>query len=99
MKAAIRLIVAYALLLFSIHTEAQEWVNLTARQVRIDSLLPVYTWQKQLGANYADSVYTVNIEYPEFIDMCKADVARYQAISGEPLPELPVVKQTIGVAR
>ena len=99
MKAAIRLIVAYALLLFSIQTEAQEWVNLTARQVRIDSLLPVYTWQKQLGVNYADSVYTVSIEYPEFIKMSKADVARYQAISGEPLPELPVVKQTIGVAR
>lgn len=99
MKAAIRLIVAYALLLSSIHLEAQEWVNLTAQQVRIDSLLPVYTWQKQLGPHYADSVYTVSIEYPEFINMSKADVACYQAISGEPLPELPKVTQTIGVAR
>ena len=94
MKAAIRF-----LLFFSVHAEAQEWVNLTAGQVRIDSLLPVYTWQKQLGPRYADSVYTVSIEYPEFIEMSKADVARYQAISGEPLPELPMVTQTIGVAR
>ena len=99
MKAAIRFIVACALLFFSVHAEAQEWVNLTAGQVRIDSLLPVYTWQKQLGPHYADSVYTVSIEYPEFIEMSKADVARYQAISGEPLPELPMVTQTIGVAR
>ena len=99
MKAAIRFIVACALLFFSVHAEAQEWVNLTAGQVRIDSLLPVYTWQKQLGPRYADSVYTVSIEYPEFIEMSKADVARYQAISGEPLPELPMVTQTIGVAR
>ena len=90
---------ACALLFFSVHAEAQEWVNLTAGQVRIDSLLPVYTWQKQLGPRYADSVYTVSIEYPEFIEMSKADVARYQAISGEPLPELPMVTQTIGVAR
>ena len=99
MKAAIRFIVACALLFFSVHAEAQEWVNLTAGQVRIDSLLPVYTWQKQLGPRYADSVYTVSIEYPEFIEMSKADVARYQTISGEPLPELPMVTQTIGVAR
>ena len=90
---------ACALLFFSVHAEAQEWVNLTAGQVRIDSLLPVYTWQKQLGPRYADSVYTVSIEYPEFIEMSKADVARYQTISGEPLPELPMVTQTIGVAR
>jgi hypothetical protein len=91
--------VAYALLLFSIHAEAQEWINLTARQVRIDSLLPVYTWQKQLGPHYADSVYTVSIEYPEFIDMSKADIRRYQQISGEPLPALPEVMQSVCVAR
>ena len=99
MKAAIRFIVACALLLFCIQTEAQKWVDLTARQVRIDSLLPVYTWQKQLGPHYADSTYTVSIEYPEFIPMSKAEIRRYQTISGEPLPELPVVTQAIGVSR
>ena len=90
---------ACALLLFCIEAEAQKWVDLTARQVRIDSLLPVYTWQKQLGPHYADSTYTVSIEYPEFIPMSKAEIRRYQTISGEPLPELPVVTQTIGVSR
>ena len=99
MKAALRLIEACALLFFSIYAEAQEWVDLTARQVRIDSLLPVYTWQKQLGPHYADSIYTVSIEYPEFIEMSKADIHRYQQISGEPLPALPVVTQDVCVAR
>ena len=90
---------AYAFLLFSLSIGAQEWIDLTAQQVRIDSLLPVYTWQKQLGPHYADSVYTVHIEYPEFINMSKADIRRYQTISGAPLPELPEVTQYIGVVR
>ena len=89
----------YVLLLFCQQVGAQEWVDLTAQQVRIDSLLPVYTWQKTLHGDFADSIYTVSIEYPEFIEMSKADIRRYQQISGEPLPELPVVTQTVGVAR
>ena len=72
---------------------------MTADEVRIDTLLPVFTWQKQLGAQYADSIYSVTIEYPEFIEMSKEDIRRYREISGVPLPELPVVTQTVGVAR
>ena len=79
---------------------AQEFFNLTARQVRIDSLLPVFTWQRELGANYQDSVYTVSIAYPEFIDMREADIKRYQQISGgKPLPAMPEICQSVGVAR
>ena len=87
------------LLSLCISAEAQEFFNLTAAQVKIDSLLPVFTWQKALGPHYADSVYTVSIEYPEFIEMSKADIRRYQDVSGVPLPELPVVTQHVGVAR
>jgi hypothetical protein len=78
---------------------AQGFVDLTADEVRIDSLLPVYTWQKPLGRHYADSAYTVSIEYPEFEVMTKAEIARYQAISGAPLSDLPEVTQSIGVSR
>ena len=78
---------------------AQEWVNLTASEVRIDSVLPVYTYQKNLGPRYADSVYTVSIEYPEFIDMSKADIRRYHHLTDEVLPELPEITQYIGVSR
>ena len=99
MKHLYRLIYGLALLFLCQQVGAQEFFNLTARQVRIDSLLPVFTYQKILPGHFADSVYTVSIEYPEFIEMGKADLRRYQQISGEPLPELPIVTQTVGVAR
>lgn len=78
---------------------AQTFYNLTAQQVRIGEALPVFTYQQQLGPRYADSVYTVRIDYPEFIDMREADIQHYQQISGEPLPAMPVVKQSVGVVR
>ena len=53
---------------------AQEYVSLTAQQVRIDSLLPVYTYQKPLGSHYADSVYEAKIEYPLFVEDRKSVV-------------------------
>ena len=87
------------LLFLCLLAEAQEYVNLTAQQLRIDSLLPVYTYQKQLGSHYADSVWHVSIEYPLFIDMSPADVKRYRQISGEPLPAWPEVSQSVEVAR
>ena len=77
-RSALRLMTVCALLTLCLCAEAQGFVNLTARQVRIDSVLPVYTWQKALGAGYADSVYTVSIEYPEFVDMSADEVRRYQ---------------------
>ena len=87
------------LLFLCLCTKAQEYVNLTPQQVRIDSLLPVYTYQKQLGSHYADSVWHVSIEYPLFIDMSAEDIRRYQQISGQPLPALPEVRQGVGVVR
>ena len=87
------------LLLLCPLAEAQVYVDLTAQQVRIDSLLPVFSWQKSLGVNYADSSYTVSIEYPEFIDMSAEDIRRYHAITSEPLPTMPSIHQSVGVAR
>ena len=84
---------------FCLIAEAQAIFDLTASQVKIDSLLPVFTWQKKLGPHYADSVYTVSIAYPEFINMSEADVRRYQEISGAPLPKMPEVAQHVSVAR
>ena len=78
---------------------AQETFNLTAAEVRIDSVLPCFHYARELGAHYADSVYEVSIDYPEFIDMSKADILRYQQITDEALPEWPVVSQEVGVSR
>ena len=66
----------------------------------MDSVLPLFTYQQALGCNYADSVYTISLEYPEFIDMQPTDILRYQQIAGSELPpEMPVVHQYIGVSR
>ena len=43
--------------------------------------------------------YIVSIEYPEFIDMSLSDIARLRSITDEPLPAMPVVETSIGVAR
>ena len=97
----IRKIVMLSMLLLCcrLNVGAQGFVDLTADEVRIDSLLPVYTWQKPLGRHYADSTYTISIDYPEFEEMTKEEIGRYQKISGAPLPELPEIMQNIGVSR
>ena len=84
MRNVWRLIIGCVLLSLFSSLRAQEYFSLTASQVRIDSLLPVFTYQKQLGAHYADSLWHVSIEYPLFEDLPVADVLRYQQISGAP---------------
>ena len=99
MKTNWRLIAGLTLLLLCLQGKAQGFINLTAQEVRIDSVLPAYTYQKQLGPHYADSTYTVSIEYPEFIDMSEADIQRYQRLGGEEPGALPEVTQHVCVAR
>ena len=80
--------------------------NLTADEVRIDTLLPVFNYAYPLDSHYADSTYEVSIEYPEFVPMSAEEIERYQAISREQLgmshedlPALPVIHQSISVER
>jgi len=87
------------LLLVSLGSTAQDFFNLTAQEVKVDSVLPLFTYTREVGTGYVDSVYTVTIDYPEFIDMSEADVVRYQAITDKPLPAMPQIEQYIGVAR
>lgn len=78
---------------------AQGFFNLTAEQVKIDSVLPSFAYSKALGYNYADSVYDVKIEYPEFIDMTPTDIARYQKITTDTLPAMPRIDTGVSVSR
>ena len=94
-----RLIAGLTLLLLCLQGKAQGFINLTAQEVRIDSVLPAYTYQKPLGSHYADSTYTVSIEYPEFIDMTEADIRRYHQLGGEEPGALPEVTKNLCVAR
>ena len=78
---------------------AQRFFNLASSQVEVDSVLPEFTYAIPLYDNYDDSLYNVSILYPEFIDMTRNDIANYERLSNEPLPEMPVVKQQIAVSR
>ena len=65
---------------------AQKFYNLTAQQVKIDSVAPTFACAIPLSGDYADSVYTVCIAYPEYIDMTAADVARYRLATHDVQP-------------
>ena len=80
-------------------TSAQNFFNLTASEVKIDSLLPCFNYQQPLGPHYADSVYEVSIIYPEFIPMSEGDVARYQALSTDCPAALPQIDSHVSVVR
>ncbi|MBO7116820.1 MAG: type IX secretion system sortase PorU [Prevotella sp.] len=94
-----KIIISMVLLCCCLTIGAQRFYNLTALEVKIDSVLPVVTYAIPLYDNYNDSTYTVSIEYPEFIPMSDADVRHYHAITKEPLPRLPKVTQQICVSR
>ena len=77
---------------------AQEFFNLTADEVRIDSMLPRFTHSIALGTQYAAD-YDVSIVYPEFIDMTATDVARYHRIRRDTLPDMPEIDHYVGISR
>ncbi|MDO5446883.1 MAG: type IX secretion system sortase PorU [Prevotellaceae bacterium] len=79
---------------------AQDFINLGKYDLRIDSMLPTYTYIHEIGADYADSTYSVAIEYPEFIDMTKDEVERYCKIAGKEKPgEMPDITSSLCVER
>ena len=94
-----RAILSLLLLCSCLTIGAQRFYNLTAPQVRVDSVLPVVSYAIPLYDNYADSTYTVSIEYPEFIPMSDADIQHYQQITKEELPKLPKISQQIAISR
>ena len=84
---------------YALAVAAQQFVNLTAQQVKVDSVLPVVTHRWPLPLHHADSVYTPVIEYPEFIDMAQADIDRYHRITADTLPPLPVIDSWVSIDR
>ena len=62
-------------------------------------MLPRFTYTVALPTNYADSVYTPTILYPEFVDMAQSDIEAYHRLSSEPLPPLPAIGQQVVMSR
>ncbi len=78
---------------------AQRFFNLTAGEVSIDSVLPRFTYSVPLDEHYADSLYFVTIDYPEYVEMNNSDVARYHAVTSEELPPWPEISTQLVVSR
>ena len=94
-----RLAIILILVLIPFCGMAQKFFNLSAVDVRIDSVLPRFSYSYPLPANYADSVYTVEIAYPEYIPMSSADLLKYSALTSLPIPNQTVVNSRIVVER
>ena len=79
--------------------KTQKFFNLTADEVRIDSVLPFFAYSVPLDGAWSDSTYTASIEYPEFTEMSETDIARYKRAGGQPLPGMPEVAARVVVER
>ena len=87
------------LLLFVLPMQAQRFYNLTAEEVKVDSVLPRFVYSKPLPDNYQDSVYTATVKYAEYVDMTVADIANYNRISGAALPSQVTVDTQVSLCR
>ena len=79
--------------------QQQRFFNLTVEDVKIDSVLPHFHYAIPVGEQYADSVYELEIRYPEFMDMSKTDIERYNALTAVILPSLPEIHRQMTVER
>lgn len=84
---------------FGFVANAQNFFNLTASDVAIGDALPQFTHTFALDGRFSDSIYSVAIEYPEFVDMTAADISRYHNLTADTLPAMPEVTCNVGVAR
>lgn len=79
------------LLIQVVCAEAQRFYNLTAQEVRIDSILPHFGRTIALSGNHADSIYTAELLYPEFIDIPAAQIERLKQLCETLPPAMPQV--------
>ena len=87
------------LTILSLQAHAQTFFNLTADQVRIDSVIPSFRHTIPLPDNYADSVYTVAIAYPEYVAMPETQVEKFISLHGSAAPTQPLISQQISMNR
>ena len=78
---------------------AQEYFNLTAEEVRIGERLPIFNHSIPIGLDFSSASYEVELQYPQFIDMTREEVARLKTMMADSLPELPVVNKNLSVER
>ena len=72
--------------------QMQRFYNLSASDVAITDRLPQFAISVPLPEQYADSIYTATLLYPEFIDMSDTDIQAYHHLApGSTLPAMPTL--------
>lgn len=101
MKTMKRTILSVICLLLCViaNAQGQRFFNLTVEDIKIDTVLPRFAYSIPLGVNYADSVYELEIKYPEFMPLSKLDEEKLNRLSSEKLPTLPQIEHQILVNR
>lgn len=96
-----RILTILPILFFALSLQAQEkFRNLTADEVKIDSVLPSISYSFPLTENHDDSVYTLRLLYPEFLEMSQSETEAYKKICGEVRPGMmPEVEQFVAYSR
>ncbi len=79
--------------------QAQRFFNLTSQEVKVDSVLPQFVYSLPLQGDYQDSIYTVTVKYPEYVDMPATDISHYNRLSGAALPEQVAICQQVTECR
>lgn len=73
---------------------SQTFHNLTADEVKIDSVVPVVHYSLPLPENSQDSLYTIEILYPEYVDMPEEEKKKYLSLVTE-TAEVPQISQEV----
>ena len=87
--------IVVCLLFMALPVSAQKFFNLTSDEVKVDSVLPQFVYSYPLKGDYQDSIYTVELKYPEYIDMSADDIVHYNHLSGAVLSTQVVVNQKV----
>lgn len=87
------------LVLLALPAAAQRFFNLTSQEVKVDSILPQFVYSLPLQGDYQDSIYTVTVKYPEYVDMPATDISHYNRLSGAALPEQVAICQQVTECR
>ena len=77
--------------------QMQRFYNLSASDVAITDRLPQFAISVPLPEQYADSIYSATLLYPEFIDMSDTDIQAYHQLApGGTLPAMPTLAEVLG---
>lgn len=77
--------------------QTPEFLDVDWDEIRIDSVLPVFSHSIPLEGDCQQYDYRVRVEYPEFEPLPQVDVRRLEAMEAK-LPDWPLVDSYIGTA-